>query len=178
MGWKRVKEHYRIGHIVHVRDGDICIGSPYIPEIIRITPEGMFLKSCAGGSNDDLNRYLREMQADPDKLLQLINEPDEFTLNIPIWCYEGKGQIKERLCEQPGYPNVCHDGTLIYDGGSFSTDWPVALEYAITDATAWKKNTLDRIDELRDRLAKTIADRKEADDVLAVLCDQWAKTQA
>ena len=30
MGWKNIKEHYRIGHTVHVTDKGICIGSPYI----------------------------------------------------------------------------------------------------------------------------------------------------
>lgn len=39
MGWKNVKEHYRIGHIVHVKDGKICIGFPHITDIMEISPE-------------------------------------------------------------------------------------------------------------------------------------------
>ena len=41
MGWKNVKEHYRIEHQVQVRAGRICIGSPYISEIIVIGADGM-----------------------------------------------------------------------------------------------------------------------------------------
>jgi len=36
MGWKNIKEHYRINHYVQVTEQGICIGSPYIHNIIVI----------------------------------------------------------------------------------------------------------------------------------------------
>lgn len=62
MGWKNVKEHYRIEHIVHVRDGAVVIGSPYVPEIIRATPDGKAVWATVlnrrKGEGEELDRYL------------------------------------------------------------------------------------------------------------------------
>ena len=44
MGWKNIKEHYRIGHAVQVTDAGICIGSPYIHNIIIIGVDGTLKK--------------------------------------------------------------------------------------------------------------------------------------
>jgi hypothetical protein len=57
MGWKSVKEHYQIKHIVQVTDKGICVGSPYIHDVIIIGLDGKVLKRDREPSNDDLNRY-------------------------------------------------------------------------------------------------------------------------
>jgi hypothetical protein len=39
MGWKNIKEHFSIQHIVHIKNGKVCIGSPYINDLIIINSE-------------------------------------------------------------------------------------------------------------------------------------------
>ena len=118
MGWKKVKEHYRIEHIVCVEDGQILIGSPYIHDIIRISPSGVVIKSCR--DNEDLKRYMREFEQDPQKLSQLIKEPDQFEASLTVYTYE-PGEVIEKQCEVLGWPNVTHDGEIMYEN-TFSTD--------------------------------------------------------
>ena len=82
MGWKNVKDHYRIGHIVQIKKvggdhGDvaknaICIGSPYIHDLIVVSLDGDILKRYSDHGNDDLTRYMQEMEADPGVLRQLV----------------------------------------------------------------------------------------------------------
>lgn len=119
MSWKSVKEGYDIGHIVHVCEGCICIGSPYISEIIRITPEGV--PQWVGGmarKDGDLARYMREMEADPARLRALMDAPDSFNASLPVYTYRG-GEILEKQCEAYGWPNITHDGCLMYENVFF-----------------------------------------------------------
>jgi len=44
MGWKNVKEHYRIGHSVQVTEQGVCIGSPYVHNLIVVGLDGRFVK--------------------------------------------------------------------------------------------------------------------------------------
>ena len=127
MGWKNLKEHYRVEHIVHVVDGDICIGSPYISKIIIISPDGVFKKRHTSGNND-LARIQSEMDADLPKLIEIIASPDHFEKTIPIFTFKG-GEVREKHCEELGWPNVTHDGCLMYDN-TFFTSKNEAVEYA------------------------------------------------
>jgi hypothetical protein len=156
MGWKNIKEHYRIGHQVHARPQGVCIGSPYVPDLITITPEGAVKPGVLGlGSNEDLQRYYREMTEDPAKLLELLNAPDTFETSIPVFTYEG-GEIIEKQCEVPGWPNVTHDGEMMYEN-NFSTEKSKVVQWAKENARAGIRLIGDRIAELE----KDIADRRE-----------------
>ena len=119
MGWKNVKEHYRIDHIVQVTDEGICIGSGYLPNLIVINPNGKIVKADVSG-NEKLSRYFHDMDEDLERLKALIQTPDSFSESIPVYTYDG-GEIIEKRCEAPGYPNVTHDGLLMYEN-TFSTD--------------------------------------------------------
>lgn len=129
MGWKNVKTHYRIEHIVQVREGNICIGSGYLPEIIVIDAAGNLVKSY-DGHNDELSRYQAEMKADLPKLRALVEAPDSFETSLTVYTYETrKGVLVEKQCETPGYPNVTHDGILMYEN-TFSTDKAKVVRWA------------------------------------------------
>lgn len=141
MGWKAVKDYYRIGHIVQVRNGRICIGSPYIPEIIVIDADGNITKRDS--SNADLKRYMKEFSENLKKLSDLVQQPDEFERSIPVFTYDG-GKIIEKQCENLGWPNVTHDGEIMYDN-THSADRGKVVEWAKKNAEAWIKNVLERI---------------------------------
>lgn len=114
MGWKRIKEKYRIEHFVQVRDGCIAIGSSFIPDLIVIDMNGRIVRADICMNNSDLNRYHVEMLRDGEEFLRrLIQMPDEFEKSITVWTYKD-GRIIEKKCEALGYPLCTHDGCIMY----------------------------------------------------------------
>lgn len=150
MGWKNVKEAYNIGHIVQVTDEGICIGSPYIHDLIVIGMDGRIKKHHDGRSNADLARYMQEFDADPEKLKQLVLSEDHFDSSVTVYTYDG-GNILEKLCEKPGWPNVTHDGLLMYDN-TFSTDRTAIIKRAIREAEAGERIFAEQIEEKKREL--------------------------
>jgi hypothetical protein len=131
MGWKNVRDHYGIVHIVHVSGGQIAIGSRMDPHIIEIDQEGRVV-SRRDMANDDLARYLREMDADPSKLRELVTSPDFFETVVPVYSYEHGGIVEDR-CENLGFPNVTVLGALMFEGQYFP-DRATALEHGRAEA--------------------------------------------
>ncbi len=164
MGWKNVKKHYRIDHFVCVTDKGICIGSGYIHDIIVLNPWKKTITETMGPSNNDkLARYLQEMRADQDKLWALIEEKDTFEVSLPVWTYKG-GDIVELACEKREWPNVTHDGQMMYENLFFATR-AQAISAGIRESEAAVKHevraTNQREKELADgrmRLAEYQAD--------------------
>lgn len=160
MGWKNVKEHYRIGHLVQVSDKGICIGSPYIHDLIVIGFDGSFVKKYDGRVNDDLRRYQSEMLADMAKLKELVESPDVFEKSVTIWTYED-GDIIEKQCEIPEWPNVTHDGKMIYEN-TFSTDRSKVIEWAKHNAYLWHNRYVEAVEEAKQRVVELQAELAEA----------------
>lgn len=48
MGWKNLKEHFEIRHLVHTTKEGVCIGSEYVPCIIIIDPASGTMKESNG----------------------------------------------------------------------------------------------------------------------------------
>lgn len=151
MGWKNLKEHYRIGHAVQVTDDGICIGSPYIHDLIVISLDGEIVKADDGRVNEDLRRYMAEFKADPEKLCQIVKSKDEFKVAIPVYTYDG-GSIIEKKCEEAGWPNVTHDGEMMYEN-MFSTDKHKVIKWAKENAASGIKWRQEQVEELRARIA-------------------------
>lgn len=166
MGWKSVKEHYRIGHYVTVdREKGICIGSPYVHDLIVIGFDGVVKKRPDRTHNDDLCRYLREFDADRELLKQLILQEDKFEKSLPVWTYFGS-RIVEKFCEEYGWPNVTHDGLMMYDN-TFSKYRAVIVRAAYQNAKAGHEVTGDRVEQTRKEL-KEIESRRDG-----YLCDMF-----
>lgn len=163
MGWKRVKEHYRVQHLVQVTDEGICIGSPYIHNIIIIGADGKIKKPYNGTTNEDLRRIQDEIDADPAMLRKLVLTADTFDKSIPVYTYDG-GEIIECKCEELGWPNVTHGGAMMYEN-TFSVDKAEVVKWAKRNAyhggKMWKERIADvekQLDECRDQLTKEEAD--------------------
>lgn len=155
MGWKNVKEHYSIGHSVQVTPDGLCIGSPYVHDIIVINvADGQIIKKYRDGSscNADLHRYQTEFDRDPEKLRSLIESPDNFGPTQTVYTWEG-GKILEKQCEELGWPNVTTDGQMMYEN-TFSTDRAQVVKWAIKDAQAavkaYKRQAQERSDALNE----------------------------
>lgn len=121
MGVKAIKEKYRIEHIVQKRDGNICIGSGYISEIIVINADGKIIKRYEDRNNDDLKRYMKEMLVDEGpELKRLFHCEDTFGPTIPCFSHK-RGRVIEKRCEVFGWPNTTTDGELMYENNFFLT---------------------------------------------------------
>ena len=159
MGWKSLKEHYRIGHQVQVTEVGICIGSSFVHNIITIHTDGRgpLVESNYDIRNADLERYVSDFVADIDLLKALIHQQDVFERSLPVWTYEG-GDIIEKQCEEYGYPNVTHDGRMMYNN-MFSKDRAEVMTWAIENAEAGLSHTSDMIEQYMRELSK-IVDRQ------------------
>jgi hypothetical protein len=153
MGWKTLKEHYRIEHIVCVTEKGICIGSPYVHDLIIIGLAGTIIKPNDGRSNADLARYMAEMTADLDKLREVVQVKDTFDISIPVFTYEG-GNIVEKKCEDYDWPNVTHDGDLMYSN-LYSRDKDIAVRWAKQNAESGIASVERRISELRTSITES-----------------------
>lgn len=131
MGWKSIKKYYDINHIVQIRDGNIWIGSPYISNIIVISSDGVIKKRHTEG-NENLSVVQAKMDADPVKLRELINTSDNFSKAIIVYTYKG-GDILEKYCEALDWPNVTHDGCLMYEN-TYSQDKQEVIKWARKEA--------------------------------------------
>lgn len=165
MGWKNVKDHYRIGHFVTIKDewddfsrkptGNklLCIGSPLCHDLITVNlTTWKFKQALSGPLGGDLQRYWDELHADLDKLRALVEQPDTFEKSIVVYTYEG-GDIVEKLCEEPGWPNVTHDGLMQYEN-TFSTDRDYIIERARRNAEAAVKLGQDGLAQMEKQLAE------------------------
>lgn len=126
MGWKTIKEHYDIKHIVCVQKGReygeepmIMIGSPYITDIIVIRPsDGKILKRYGDGRTNELLRNLQPKLDEDEKngkLKELIDTPDKFGRLLPVYYYGDRKHIRLMYCEHYGYPNCTTEGMLMYE---------------------------------------------------------------
>lgn len=175
MGWKNVKEHYRIGHAVQVTPKGICIGSPYIHDLIIIGLDGAIIKADDGRVNEDLRRYMAEMKADPEKLRSLVQSPDEFKTSITVYTYDG-GEIVEKQCEKTGWPNVTHDGCMMYEN-TFSTDRNKVVKRAKEDAASGIEWKTRRCEEIKEKLAEMEGLLNESKANLAKLENDYPKVK-
>lgn len=159
MGWKNVKEYYRIDHQVEITDEGLCIGSAYVHAIIVISLDGAIVKEDDRTLNEKLMRYQAEMKADPAKLRDLITSPDSFTASIPVYTYRG-AEIIEKCCAQLGWPNVTHDGQMMYEN-TFFAQKEEALDAARRNCEASIMLRRMEISDQHKRMAKSTARLEE-----------------
>lgn len=146
MGYKNVKEHYDIKHIVAIHNKEryggpcICIGSPYIHDIIAIRIKDARLVKPYPESdyriNDELARYNEALKEDEKNgvLLKLIETPDTFAENLPVFTIE-KGAVVREVCEEYGWPNTTHTGAIMYENTYFKTR-KEAYAYLLKDTSS------------------------------------------
>lgn len=150
MGWKTLKTHFDIKHQVHMTENGLCIGSPYIHDIITINVNTGHIRINAANPSFLETQYPQLMKASPEDIVALIRQPDTFTSSIPVYTYKG-GQIIEKRCETLGWPNVTHDGELMYEN-THSNDRNLVIEWARKDARAGIQITQGMIQKLESDL--------------------------
>ncbi len=166
MGWKKLRDHFRIEHFVRITPAGVCIGSSYVHDLIVVGTDGKIRKRYE--RNDDLlGRYQREIEVNPDMVAALLSSPDTFERDIEIFTYDDSGEILAKRCEIPAWPNVTHDGEMIFNN-TFSTDrlkvvgWAKrSADLAIDSARENLRETETQLGKRQARLAETLASRQK-----------------
>lgn len=180
MGWKNVKTHHGIGHYVCVTRNGICIGSGYVHDLICISETDAkrdwhdevrrsrvdigcnltIWRPTYLGKGKPFDDWVAAMAADPATLRQLIDSPDTFERALPVYTYDYDGNIVEKACEEHGWPNVTHDGAMMYEN-TFSPDRAKVIEWAKRNLDAARESAVRRVadderdlQQARDRLAR------------------------
>lgn len=169
MGLKAIKEHYGIKHNVHIRGGLITIGSAYVPDIIAFDFEGKIHKKddLFVKEGNELDRVYKALVSDPEMLLKLIRQEDVFERSIRVYSFNG-AEITEHFCEELGWPNVTHDGQMMYEN-RFTTDRNEAIEWALKEAESALKWEERRLGDLQKEIEETKTRRDHyASDVVAL----------
>lgn len=156
MGWKSLKEAFGIKHIVAVNEKGVCIGSPYVHNLVVIDPETGEMRENPAFSNLVRETYPQLWKATPGEILRQLAKPDVFASSIPVYTYED-GVILEKMCEEPGWPNVTHDGCIMHEN-TYSTDKDKVVAWAKRDLAIKIESTqsdiLQREQELERRRAR------------------------
>lgn len=151
MGWKSLKEHFQIEHIVQMGKDCLFIGSGYCHNLVTIDLETGDLHPNRTFPNFLKENYPNLLEAKAAEIKDLINAQDHFDKSIIVYTYDG-GEIIEKYCENPVWPNITHDGMLIYEN-TFSTDKEKIISRAKRNLEAALENTLNRIQEAEKDLA-------------------------
>lgn len=153
MGFKTFKNHFGIqNHIVSVVDGVLYIGSGYVSKLVGFNMQtGAVLFQEA--FSDFLKKHYPEiLNATDEERLALITVQDVFEQSIPVYTTNG-GQIIEKVCEQLGFPNVTHDGELMYENTHFANK-KHAIEYARKDLAYRIESYTESVQEIETKLAE------------------------
>ncbi len=163
MGWKTLKEAYGIKHIVCVTDEGICIGTSYAHDLVVVDPSTGVVQA-----KKPFERFLSEhypllAAASQAEVLRYIQIEDTFSSAIKVFTFDG-ADIIERRCEALGWPNVTHDGYLMYEN-KYSAERDVVIGWAKRNAelkAQLLEEALNRLQEeqaaLQLRLVKARAD--------------------
>lgn len=148
MGWKTLKQHFGIEHIVQVTEKGICIGSGYIHDLVVIDPK---TGKVHGDDGFMRQRYPELLVSAPAEIVKLIDAQDVFDTSVPVFTYR-ESEIIEKRCEEPGWPNVTHDGCVMYEN-TFSTDKAKVIQWAHSSAELRVKYTKEQISRVESDLA-------------------------
>lgn len=168
MGWKAVKDHYAIPGAASVRP----LGDKIIISIdCQAHPQDALIIDCGGKIAHNGLRLQRQppafeaavaaLLADPSRLGELVAAQDQFKADLPVFTYAG-ATIVEKRCEIYGWPNMTHDGEVMYEN-THHHDRNVVIRWATKNAAAGAELTRRHIQRLTQELEKANADLRQFD---------------
>ncbi|HDS1721778.1 hypothetical protein NPS53_09715 [Pseudomonas putida] len=163
MGWKSLKDAFSITHTVCVTDNAISIGSRTIPDLATIDTSTGIVVEHREYKGFVERTYPALANTAPAELLDLIKAKDEFSASIRVYTYRD-GALVEQVCEQAGYPNVTHDGHVMYEN-THSTDKNEVIGWAKQHACQVLTGKQEYLARLRQQLdeAERELDKAQAD---------------
>lgn len=151
MGWKTFKERYNIEHIVQIEpDKGICIGSQYCYDLAWVNIKNGVIVENSTFPGFVKKHYQALWDAQPADVLKAIKAKDEFARSITVYKWDG-GNIIECFCEKVGWPNITHDGEIMYDN-RFSTNKAKVVAWAKRDAIFGIKAQTEHIENYKEKI--------------------------
>lgn len=176
MGWKAFKDHYKITHIVHVREGKILLGSPYSSELVAVCMSTGEIVTSSVRPKFIAQAYPEVAAASNKERLNIISQPDSFDASIPIYTFDGPNII-EKLTDETQWPGVTHDGCIIYDN-TFSTDKETVIEWAKKDAAIGVRWANERLTQLEKEIADQRVKLEQAKAIVEQLEEKYPRGTA
>jgi hypothetical protein len=157
MGWKAVRDHYGIDHIVSINtDGNLSISSAYISNIIVVRPDGKILEGFGKTDSKIINGLLDKFANEPGVIRSLLETPDTFSKSIPVYkC--SRGVLVEKFCEKLGWPNCTHDGELMHNNVFYESKED-AVASGIRQCESWIELLDSQILQLRADLQNAVSE--------------------
>lgn len=152
MGWKTLKERFKIEHIVQVAGKKIHIGSGYVSDLITID-----VATGAVSENPTFGGFLGKnypalQAASKEEILDAIQAKDVFDASIVVYTFKD-GKVIEALCEKPGWPGITHDGQVMYEN-RFSEDKAKVIAWALRDAELGERFAREAVAATEEKLAE------------------------
>ena len=104
------------------------------------------------GWERSLEEYEALLNASPEEILALLNEPDQFERSLPVYIVSDAKVIEEQ-CEVFGYPNLTHSGLLMYENTAF-LDRAKADKYALGSLSRRIEIWVERKERLSNEIAE------------------------
>lgn len=166
MGWKRIRQHYRVDEahaIVKIKEGRVHFGSGYMGSILVVDPDGRIheRRDALSGSIAKCAAMIGE---DPATFRAMFEQRDEFDRSITVFTWD-EDRILEKRCEAIGWPNVTHDGDLMADN-RYSTDRQTVIDWAKEDAASAVAAYRRHLVEIEQKMAEAMRNLAHADQVL------------
>lgn len=157
MGWKTLKQHFNIQHYLYMEQDGLAIDLGLIKGAAIINTSTGQIQQSKVAPNFLQKHYPQMLEATPTQILELLNAVDTFDQNVTIYTYKG-AEIIETCCEIPEWPNLTHDGFVIYEN-THSTNKAEVIRWAKRNAKCALENIIDRIQETELKLAQQIGER-------------------
>lgn len=162
MGWKSLKDEYRIHHIVTADEQRVHIGHLKDFHLASID-------LSTGAVLDDRSQaflqsnYPKLAAASDEDRKTVLAQQDRFQRSLPVYSV-AYGDIIQSACENYGYPNVTHEGKLLYPG-AFTKDYREAVGWAKFDLTYDRNRKFHERNDHLDALANgKLKDSEESRD--------------
>ena len=159
MGWRSVKEFFNIDYIVHINtDGNLCVGTLTIPELIVASRSGKLLKRY-NSNQQALIKIQDDFERQRLKLASLVRKKECSERGTPIFYFDNNG-IHADTYTRDLKPIVTTSGRLLIDNFFFSK------EEAIDEAI---KATKTRNKQLQETLVNVNLELKANQNLLDTL---------
>ena len=167
MGWKTFKNQFGINHIVQRTKEGILIGSSYVGRLAIVSEETGEIKHNVAFPQFIKETYPSLHNATKEEILLSLNTSDVFSTSILVYTYE-EDMILEKYCEELGYPNITHDGCLMYVN-KYSTSKSKIVKIAKQQAQLHVEYSQEGVNEAHQELLKRTALLTKDKDILSKL---------
>lgn len=184
---RKLKNLLKTTYIIQEIDDNVCIGSGYIHDIIKINKFTFKMTGDTRGY-EELNRIYKECEKliENGTMKSIVDCNEDITDMQKIYIWSSSDGLIETYTDDPRWPNTDYTGRLLYENTTF-TDKHKAIDYAIKELYSsieiWNERLQESVEDvqriqtrLKDSsrlLFKLLNDRKELEDV-ECQCNKYA----